>query len=364
MRIIGYRDYYFRFWDKSKKQMIYKDLSKCNFEHEDLIVMQYTGFYTNDMIYEGDLISYNGKSVRVVLWNDDFSCWTCSQDIKLNYKVELFHWYQMKKKESKFYRKIGNIFENENAIAGINYEKKREFFLKITIPTTGHMIEVANNDLPYMMRLRDAYYNSNELGNGWRLPTKEEIIQMNIQLHENGKGNFNIKNPYCFDFMGNNTYDADLLIHEWSYFFGPTWDFSSSDFWSSISDFYTVRVVRDYIEDDIITIDNPITKRKLEVAKEDLPDKINWYEAMGRCIEIGSGWRLPTNREFDVMCDQLHRFDEGNFKRGSKYKYLTSSENRQSGNLICYCFGYIDNGYEVNSEWKDSKGYVRLVRDL
>jgi hypothetical protein len=56
--------------------------------------------------------------------------------------------------------------------------------LKITNPETGAELEVANQDFPNELSWADAKKACDELGNGWRLPTKNELKAMYEQLQD------------------------------------------------------------------------------------------------------------------------------------------------------------------------------------
>ena len=60
----------------------------------------------------------------------------------------------------------------------------------LTITVNGRKLEVANQDLPNPMKWDDAVRACKNLGNGWRLPDKDELKAMYEQLHKQGKGNF------------------------------------------------------------------------------------------------------------------------------------------------------------------------------
>lgn len=60
----------------------------------------------------------------------------------------------------------------------------------INHPITGDPIQVAENDFPQTMGWDNAMNACKGLGNGWRLPNKEELSVMYEQLHKHGKGNF------------------------------------------------------------------------------------------------------------------------------------------------------------------------------
>ena len=51
-------------------------------------------------------------------------------------------------------------------------------------------ILVAENGLDTRMNWENANYACSKLGNGWRLPTQDELKAMYEQLHQNGKGSF------------------------------------------------------------------------------------------------------------------------------------------------------------------------------
>ena len=62
--------------------------------------------------------------------------------------------------------------------------------LKITNPITGDELQVANQDFSDEMTWEEAKRACNELGSGWRLPNKQELLEIYEKLHEKGQGNF------------------------------------------------------------------------------------------------------------------------------------------------------------------------------
>ena len=62
--------------------------------------------------------------------------------------------------------------------------------LKITNPITGDELQVANQDFSDQMTWEEAKRACNELGSGWRLPNKQELLEIYEKLHEKGQGNF------------------------------------------------------------------------------------------------------------------------------------------------------------------------------
>ena len=48
-------------------------------------------------------------------------------------------------------------------------------------------------------------------------------------------------------------------------------------------------------------IGEPIKIADIEVAEYDFPEYMNWDNALKACKALGSGWRLPTTRELDLL---------------------------------------------------------------
>ncbi|MFM7589791.1 MAG: hypothetical protein ACKO55_11850 [Bacteroidota bacterium] len=71
------------------------------------------------------------------------------------------------------------------------------------------------------------------------------------------------------------------------------------------------------------TLYRPDGKAYLQVAMEDLPEKMLWENASLACAALGNGWRLPTRNELDMMYRQLHKHGKGNFK---PYWYWSKSQ--------------------------------------
>lgn len=71
------------------------------------------------------------------------------------------------------------------------------------------------------------------------------------------------------------------------------------------------------------TLYRPDGRSYLQVAKEDLPEKMLWENASLACAAMGNGWRLPTRNELDMMYRQLYKEGKGNFK---PYWYWSKSQ--------------------------------------
>ena len=62
--------------------------------------------------------------------------------------------------------------------------------LKIKKPFTDEIIEIALHDIQTKMNWNDGILACNELGDGWRLPDKEEFELIYNELYNEGLGNF------------------------------------------------------------------------------------------------------------------------------------------------------------------------------
>jgi hypothetical protein len=86
---------------------------------------------------------------------------------------------------------------------------------KLTFEFEGKTIEVAKKDFPKPMNWGAAKKACKNLGNGWRLPSIEELTAIDEQLYQKGKGKFS-ESPY----WSSSVYHADdICIYMFSY--GP-----------------------------------------------------------------------------------------------------------------------------------------------
>jgi hypothetical protein len=102
-------------------------------------------------------------------------------------------------------------------------------------------------------------------------------------------------------------------------------------------------------------IENPITGKKVLVAKQDFPDKMKWDEAKIACSSLGDGWRLPTEYELEVMNSITAHLD--NFK---------NEEEHWSSNAYGVDQKWVEVGTYLGRSRKEKTEYaaVRAVKDL
>ncbi len=218
-------------------------------------------------------------------------------------------------------------------------------------------LEVAQFDFPDEMNLSDAKAACAELGNGWRLPTKDELNT----LYENQ------------DQIGGFTHNCYARDH-WSSTeggnFGGAWHqyFRNGAQYTGFADnvlhvraVKTIEPVKEPVKKNIVkttpkpvVIGKPIKIGNLEVAQFDFPEEMNWDDANAACAKLGKGWHLPTKAELSILHrnkTKILRFKDGH--------YWSSTENENNRTWGQY-FGDGEQGdYKKNETL-----YVRAVRSF
>jgi|Laugresbdmm110sd_1035091.scaffolds.fasta_scaffold05344_3 hypothetical protein len=105
-----------------------------------------------------------------------------------------------------------------------------------------------------------------------------------------------------------------------------------------------------YNSDSIIG--KPIRIRNLEVAQNDFPKEMTWYDAKKACTDLGNGWRLPTKDELNLL--YINKDKIGGF---ADYYYWSSTEYNNS-----YAWIQDFDGGKQYDDYKSDKYYVRAVR--
>ena len=204
-------------------------------------------------------------------------------------------------------------------------------------------LAVAQNAFPMGMNWDKAKQACEDLGAGWRLPTKEEL---NF-IYENKDEIGGIKGFYW-----SSTEGSGSLV--WLQSFNSGLQNYSSKHYE-----HNVRAVRAFsgdspIVDDGSVIGTPIRLGNLEVAQKDFPERMEWNEAKQACAILGAGWRLPTKEELNLMYNNKDKI--GGFANDD---YWSSTE---SNNNYAW-LQYFDNGKQYDfSSSKSNKYKVRAVR--
>ena len=103
---------------------------------------------------------------------------------------------------------------------------------------------------------------------------------------------------------------------------------------------------------------DPIRIGRLEVAEFDFPKYMIWDEAVGACKALGSGWRLPTKSELNLLYkykDKIGSFaPEGYWSRSRVDKSVGSFDE-------AWCQSFAD-GHQYSIGFSENTSLVRAVR--
>lgn len=116
------------------------------------------------------------------------------------------------------------------------------------------------------------------------------------------------------------------------------------------------KVIIDGVEyvpvNSVKNIEKQIVKENIhfELYPEDAPKEMNWYKAINYCKSLGEGWRLPTITEMFYIYEN---------------KFITEQKCYWSSTEYDDNAWYFDDANRsANYDHKNSKNYVRAVRDI
>ena len=202
-------------------------------------------------------------------------------------------------------------------------------------------LEVMTEDLG-KMNWYEAKKACKNLGDGWRLPTKDEL---NLLFQNSGKiGGFASDGYWSSTEYGSS--------NAWTQYFGygvqGNFNKGNYNFVRAVRGFYHIDPeLKSRGAGEVSTI----KIGDLEVMTEDL-GKMNWYEAKKACKNLGDGWRLPTKDELNLLFQNSGKI--GGFASDG---YWSSTEYGSSNAWTQYFF--IGSQNDAN---KDGNYSVRAVR--
>ena len=213
-------------------------------------------------------------------------------------------------------------------------------------------IEVAQYDFPNRMKWDDANRTCLNLGEGWRLPTKDELNT----LYKNKNQIGNLQDPYL-------AYWSSTEINNNIAWYGVMKD----GFTRSTEKFYEsgVRAVRTVGDIELRAEANLITNstiiNDIEVQKLDLPNRMSWDEAKSISSSLGHRWRLPNRDELKILYQNKEKI--GGFKLNSdQYYWGTNDDSYYGSNLYLWAQCMQDGGTIYgNANWYLN---VRAVRSI
>jgi hypothetical protein len=187
----------------------------------------------------------------------------------------------------------------------LELDEEEDFgYLVIGEPYKLNGLLIAEHDFADLKNWDDAKEACEGLGEGWRLPTRKELYSIMIEI----KFTSLLENEYWnFELEENCNYWSSSEIDE------SAWCQNFESFCEEIlliekTATFWVRAVKS-IDSDVIEnnevidfITEPIELRGLKIASQDFPYAMNWDDAKEACEALGEGWRLPTKKELNYLC--------------------------------------------------------------
>ena len=235
--------------------------------------------------------------------------------------------------------------------------------------------EIAQYDFPRLLNWDDAVKVCASLGDGWRLPTKDEL-----QLFYKSNESLSISN--------NNSYWSSTNFEKgyyWSQYFGDGFLYHlRMDKYNSVrairdidtTKSYTIKnkqskylfnssysVDESYIYEIIpkLIIGKPKRIGNLLVAQFDISDKMNFYDANKACSLLGYGWRLPNKNELNLLYQ--NKLNNNFLSVEGFSEYLSSSKPKAKGYENYVFIQDFFNGY-ISENLKNLEYNVRAVKSV
>jgi formylglycine-generating enzyme required for sulfatase activity len=74
-----------------------------------------------------------------------------------------------------------------------------------------------------------------------------------------------------------------------------------------------------------------------EVAQNDFPNELNWYDARKACDSLGNGWRLPTIQELNILFenkDEIGKFKGTFYWSSTEASYMNNDYDGAYGKIL------------------------------
>ena len=209
---------------------------------------------------------------------------------------------------------------------------------------------VTQNYFPKKMNWEDAKKACESLGDGWRLPTKDELTILYQNEHDRYKEQYKIGGFASLGYWSSSEREDSLA---WAKDFRQ----GNKGYMNKGSGLLVRAIRADYKK----FIGEPIRVGNLNflVAQNDFPIKMNWEDAKKACKALGDGWRLPDRSELNYIYQ--NKVAIGGF---TNFKYWSSTEDEIKYAWAGTNYAWVqtlDDGYQVYDD-KDNTNYVRAIR--
>ena len=259
-------------------------------------------------------------------------------------------------------------------IKDIINEVDNPFEIAINSYTMGTSLKIARKDFPDKMTWADAKIACSNLGDGWHLPSKDELEI----LYENKNKVPNITND---DYWSSSEFSSSSNLYgvrAWNQFFSDGQMINSLiDNKKKVRAIWSKKVAddvkkrredeldyakrrREIAINDSILSSKSIIIGKIEVYKEELKFPwgrngiCNFMQAEKACLELGDNWRLPTINELKKIAK-----DKNNNERVVRDCFIWSSSEGKNSDEILMLNPYSGKVYSAR---KVEGGNARPVR--
>ncbi len=236
-------------------------------------------------------------------------------------------------------------------------EEEFEANLVIGEPYKLNGLLIAENDFADLMNWEDAKEACEGLGEGWRLPTRKELYSIMIEIKftpllENEYWNFELEEN-C-NYWSSSEIDESASCQNFEYFCEETLLIEkTATLWVRAVKSNELEKDNTVNDEELDFITAPFELRGLNIASQDFPNVMSWDEAKEACEALGEGWRLPTKKELNYLCQNR---DYIGFYEVDIYWSSTEIENE------AWYQNFANNDMSISG--KDGKLFVRAVMTL
>jgi hypothetical protein len=198
------------------------------------------------------------------------------------------------------------------------------------------------------------------LGDGWRLPTKDEL---NVLYRIKDKIGMNPGKWNNRSYWSSTEYGGG---HAWVKAFGTLVqdEYLDKSYYEGNypkRSTFNVRAVRTFLTSGYPSNTNEKINKigNLEVAPATLTGVFSWEEASAMCAKLGDGWRLPTKDELNVLYQNKDKIGGFIQSRCCQLSYWSSTEYNSN---TAWTQNFINGNQNSDGQYKDWGYYVRAVR--
>ncbi len=198
---------------------------------------------------------------------------------------------------------------------------------KIVNPITKEIIEVAAKAFEEDLDWNTAKNECEKLGEGWRLPTRIELLEICKQFDQLNL----IEENYWSNTQGSLDNDSAGRVFITK---DPEFLVSENKYWLSGKDnSFKILPVKSVSKPHDLNVLQELKcdGKTIEISDNDLPVLISFFEAKQACEMFSDGWRMPTNKELETIREKLHYKGIGRFKNEMYWSIVPEGA---SGHLV------------------------------